>query len=461
MFDKRISADAGHQLSPFPVAFSVMMGKNIRPELGSYTTTYLSCLLILLLRFGEGFLRHPPPPLSRWAIGGERSVQNNGRYKFYLWMVAGGDPKADKKKTLETCDCGESDDFLFIPILKLASAHFVSQALYTAIKLDIPDILGDQQMSVDEIASRLGETCNGSALLRILRLLTTTHILKEETRDDTKTVQFSLTKLGKRFQKGTAEMPSMASCIQHWMERPLWISWLELPDYIMGLGGDDDSPFSMANGGKSSDYWYDEHDHPESLICANNFVRLIHTHETDAVVNGFDWTVFRHKTLVDVGGHYGGMASAIAEREPMIDCFCLDLPGVISKAPKKDNISFIPGNVFDVATIPSCDVILMKHFLDRCMWNDRDTIQILMNCHRALNPNGTLIIAEAVLPSYGTVTEDNSFPLFMDALYMLVGRESQRTETEWMTLARQSSFKIKYIQPTATPSCSLIVLGKQ
>jgi isoliquiritigenin 2'-O-methyltransferase len=376
-------------------------------------------------------------------------------------LMAQGEPRPNQKEIQEVPGrCDDNNDEFFMPILKLASAHFVSQALFTAIKLNIPDILGEQRLSTDEIASHLGESCNGNALLRTLRLLSTTHILKEETRDETDVVEFSLTKLGKQFQRGTKENPSMASCIQHWMERPLWDTWLELPEYILGDRGDLDSPFSMANGGRSSDYWYNEQDHPESLIHANNFVRLIHAHEIDAVVNAFDWTIFRDKILVDIGGHYGNLATVIAEREPKIDCYCLDLPNVISKAPEKDNVSFLPGNIFDVATIPSCDVILMKHFLDRCMWNDNETIQILLNCHCALNPNGRLIIAEAVLPSYGTVSEDNSFPLYMDALYMLVGREGQRTESEWATLARQSSFKIKYIQQTRVPSCSLIVLEK-
>jgi hypothetical protein len=447
------------------------MERNIRPEKGSGTIIASFCYVIVyvaVVGYGEAFLRQLP--LCRRngsrAICGERLVQKNSCYQdqgYFQLMIARGNLMANEKKTPESCgwDSDSDSDDSLVPILKLASAHFVSQALYTAIKLDIPDILGEQRMSTDQIAIRLGEKCNKSALLRILRLLSTAYIIKEETRDEIDdVVQFSLTKLGRRFQRGTAENTSMASCIQHWMERPLWNAWQELPDYILGQGGDDESPFSMANGGRSSDDWYNEHDQPQSLTHANSFVRFIHTREIDAVVNGLDWTIFRNKTLVDVGGHYGTLVSAIAEREPMIDCFCLDLPDVISKAPKKDNISFIPGNVFVGATIPSCDVILMKHFLDRCMWNDKDTIQILMNCHRALNPNGTLIIAEAVLPSYGKVSEYNSFPLYMDALYMLVGREGQRTESEWVSLALQSSFKIKYIQQTPTPTCSLIVLEK-
>jgi hypothetical protein len=94
------------------------------------------------------------------------------------------------------------------------------------------------------------------------------------------------------------------------------------------------------------------------------------------------------------------------------------------------------------------------------MWSEDETIQILRNCHDALRPGGTLVIAEAVLPNHGNATPDNYLPLYMDALYMLVGREGQRTEIEWETLAREASFSINQITQTSVPSCSLIELTK-
>jgi SAM-dependent methyltransferase len=347
------------------------------------------------------------------------------------------------------------DEDALLPILKLASQHFASQALHAALRLQIPDIMGDQKMSLNDIAEKIGDMTNKDALLRTLRLLTTIQVVHEHNQSDG--ILFSLTSLGKHFRRDSATSTSLASCICHWMERPLWNSWLKLPEYISGEM-ESGSPFAMANDGISSDYWYNEKDHPQSLACANDFVRLIHTHEIDAVVNGLDWTMFQNKSLVDVGGHFGNLVAAIANREPSIDIFCLDLPDVISKAPKREKVTFVPGDVLNAATIPSCDVLVMKHFLDKCMWTDDETIQILKNCHGALNKNGTLVIAEAVLPSYGEVSEDNSMPLYLDALYMLVGREGQRTEAEWETLAHQSSFEIKQMKKTNVPSCSLIVL---
>ena len=339
-------------------------------------------------------------------------------------------------------------------VMKLASAHFSSQALYTAIRLKIPDILGDQQLSLEDISSALGgDKCNQDALLRTLRLLTTNDVLQETQRSDG-SVAFSLTTTGKLFMQNGG----MASCVQHWMEQPLWNAWLELPGFIQD-GPESRVPFERANG-ISSDFWYNKQDHPESLQHANNFVRLIHTQEVNAVVNGFDWSVINGKELLDIGGHYGQVVGAIATKFPEIDCYCLDLPSVVEMAPSHELVTMISGDILDPSTIPACDAILMKHFLDRCMWTEDQTLVILQTCFEALNANGTCVIAEAVFPDYGKVTKDNELELHMDALYMLVGREGQRTESEWRSLSAKAGFVSTVIRSTGAPSCSLIILRK-
>jgi hypothetical protein len=165
--------------------------------------------------------------------------------------------------------------------------------------------------------------------------LTTVGILKEEEQYDG-TIAFSLTRTGLLLRRGRGP-PSMASCIQHWMEQPLWDAWLELPNYIKEGTTSSSLPFDRANGGVSSDFYYNAQDHPESLKHANDFVRLIHDNEIQAVVNGFDWASLANKNsnqrLVDIGGHHGKVIGAIAQKNPSLDCVCLDLPEVIASAP--------------------------------------------------------------------------------------------------------------------------------
>ena len=400
----------------------------------------------------------------------------------------------------------------------LATNHCVSQALYTFLELNLHVELAtvsidtDQKgRSVAELTGVIGPTANSEALWRTLRLLTTVNILKEiagvpSTRSSLlwwEQSRYALTETGfllveeqslrddnSMQEKGWGDS-GMASCIKHWMEAPLWSSWLDLPNYIRGEGerispssltggGNSLTPFALANDGISSDFYYNTKDHPRSLEIANNFVQWIHRQEVTAVVQGYDWSTAAKEGLrvLDVGGHYGTVLKAVVDRHPGIKGTSFDLPGVVAQAPTSDQVELIGGDVFDSSTIPDADIILLKHFLDRCMWDEDETIQILRNCKGALirdRVEGSsqgytegryprrLIIAEAVLPdpeqvSNKTTGTSQNLSLHMDTLYMLVGRERQRTYSEWASLAEQADFKIVSLQPTSVPSCSLLVL---
>ncbi len=348
-----------------------------------------------------------------------------------------------------------------LPLMNIASAHFISQALNSFVEFGIADIIGDTSVSIEDIAEHIGSDTNLDALLRTMRLLASAGIVKAQTNNGK--VSFCLTNTGALLQKSNHLQESLASCVSHWMEQPLWNSWLYLPEYIKGentVEGKNLDPFTRANG-QSSDYFYNAVDRPQSLEHANDFVRYISDGEIDSIARGLDWSKFNGKTILDIGGYNGKVMERIAKDYPNITYKCLDLPDVIAsvKIPPL-NVQLIGGNVFDITSIPSCDVILLKHFLDRCMWDESETKQILETCHRVLPNDGHVILAEAVIPDPGDEREDNRLQISLDALYMLVGRERQRTESEWRTIAKLAGFQITEIINTKSPSCSLIILRK-
>jgi hypothetical protein len=160
---------------------------------------------------------------------------------------------------------------------------------------------------------------------------------------------------------------------------------------------------------------------------------------------------------------------AVALRYPKSTYKPLDLPQVIASIPAKSkpskNVELIGGNIFDPATIPECDVIVITHFLVRCMWTEQETTQILQTCHDVLSPTeGHVILAEAVIPDTGSRSSSSKASLMsvsLDALYMLVGRERQRTESEWRAVSHSAGFRVKGVITTNAPSCFLIALEKQ
>ena len=422
--------------------------------------------------------------------------------------------------------CNEDKDVSILPLMQLCSAHFTSQALRVIVKLSIPDIIGNDTKTMKDILDEVKErtkTCNEDALLRCMRLLSSVGIFEEydhasitsnsnnNDEDENeeypmKNIAFRLTNTGALLQSKKKNLPldqpSMVSCVHHWMEDPLWNAWLHLPDFIAGIEEDFSLkegelwtentnmdingknkknqhnshkrgilPFDRANGISSDDYYSND---TKSLSYANEFVRFVHDTEINAVLHGYDWESLSGKTMVDIGGHNGKVMGAIVQEYPSIHCKCLDLPEVIKSVPESSiprGVELIPGDMLDPSTIPSCDVIFMKHILDKSMWNKQESISILKSCHEALSDDGKIIIADAVLPNIGKCNQNpnnknpdmecNQMQLFMDTMYVLVGRGRQRTQMEWSQLASDGGFQIESVQfISQSPSCSMIVLTK-
>ena len=363
------------------------------------------------------------------------------------------------------------------PLMELASAHFASQSLHAFVKMGIPNVIGDGCMSVSQIAEAVESQVdadsrprriqiNKDGLLRIMRLLATVGILHEENHTDmNEGPYFGLTSTGALLQTNVPGQQSLAPVVLHWMEKPLWNAWSELPDYVAGIGSnaqDEDTntlPFERANGLSSDEYYCSGN--AESLQHANDFVRYISSGEEQAVLTGYDWASLSGKTVLDVGGHQGKIMALIAKQYPDIKCMCFDLPEVVSNAAAPEAVELVGGDIFD-GNLPPCDVIFMKHFLDRCMWNEEQTVQILRSCRDALPNNGQLIIAEAVLPDdAASATGTNRLHLFIDVMFLLVGRDAARTESQWTMLVEKAGLKIDRITATASPSCYMIVLSKE
>ena len=379
---------------------------------------------------------------------------------------------SSRKKQLSSDETNES----IMSLMDLSSAHFTSQALHTFTQLGIADMIGDEIVSLEEICSFVGPRTNVDAMTRTLRLLVSANILEYVRSDNNLSDYFRLSNTGALLQTQVEGQPSMASGVRHWMEKPLWNAWLHLPEYIQGPQQQQNlqsnakserdmnpDPFERSNG-QSSDYYYNAESHPDSLQHANDFVRFISDAEIESIVSCLDWSQYASKKILDVGGYNGKVLDKIALKYSHVDfnsMKSLDLPHVVQGIKEKpEHIELIGGNILNPSSVPYADVILMKHFLDRCMWNEVETIKILQTCHDKLPNNGQLILAEAVIPDFSQARELNRIEVALDALYMLVGRERQRTESEWKALASKSGFMIKEIIRTNSVSCSLIVLIK-
>jgi 3-hydroxy-5-methyl-1-naphthoate 3-O-methyltransferase len=125
-----------------------------------------------------------------------------------------------------------------------------------------------------------------------------------------------------------------------------------------------------------------------------------------ALADVFDFT--GHPRLLDVGGGSGAFPIVLCQRYPRLRATLYDLPHVCDLAQQKINaaglggiITTHPGDFKDQSDLPeSHDAILLSNVLHD--WDERTGRELLAKCHRALAPNGVVLISELLLNSERT-----------------------------------------------------------
>lgn len=340
-------------------------------------------------------------------------------------------------------------------VLQLAEMHFQSQCLFTVVKLGVPNIIGDETLSVPKIAANIPGKTNEDALLRCMRLLACTGVFEESAGQNGECL-FCLTPTGALLQTGLAQ-PSMACGITHWMEKPMWNAWSNLPDFV--AGNFDKPPFESANGQPVFDYY---RDHPESADIFHEFMSAFSTAELPIVASDHfvNWESMADKTVVDVGGSLGFVMGAVAEQFPELTCVSFDLPEVIESIEgdgASEDVELVAGDMFDPSSIPKGDVIFMKHILQN--WPDKEASRILKACSAAIPQDGKVIVVDPVLPDPGKANAQHKQAFCYDMLSMTIGGQ-ERTHGQWEALAHSAGFKIEQVTKTPLPLCQVIVLTK-
>lgn len=122
-------------------------------------------------------------------------------------------------------------------------------------------------------------------------------------------------------------------------------------------------------------------------------------HGARALLRQVDFGSFRR--LLDVGGNTGGYAIPLARANPQLEVTIFDLPAVLELAESQivaaglqDRVTFTGGSFFE--KLPSgFDAVLLSSILHD--WEEEDCARILVRCHAALEPGGTIIVTEPML----------------------------------------------------------------
>lgn len=145
--------------------------------------------------------------------------------------------------------------------------------------------------------------------------------------------------------------------------------------------------------------------------------------------------MFGTKALLDVAGGSGAYAVSLSRHG--IRCAVFELPAMCEAASrylKDTNVPLIAGDAF-VELPTGFDTHLLVDTLH--MFEHDDAVKILRNCHRALPPNGTVLVSNAVIPDQFS---SHRTALYFQAVMYAYGTGRGYSAVEFKSMLTQAGF---------------------
>ena len=272
-------------------------------------------------------------------------------------------------------------------MLDLCAGFVYSQVLFTCVRLRLFDILFKEPLTIAALAERL--LLSPEAASRLLDAAISLGLVERRGRS-----VYGLGQLG----AALAGNPAALSLIEH---QPLL--YADLEDPVALLRG-------SLRGTGIARYWpYSAAVRPTELTAEDvaPYSALMAASQpiiAQEVLNSY--LIHRHRCLLDVGGGEGVFLAAAATRAPALRLMLFDLPAVAERARNQladagllERASIYGGNFLTDPLPEGADIIsLIRIVHDH---DDASALSLLRAVHRALPPNGTLLIAEAMSGVWG------------------------------------------------------------
>jgi hypothetical protein len=328
----------------------------------------------------------------------------------------------------------------FVALFQMITGYYISQAIYVAATLGIADWLKDGPCSSDELAHATGT--HAPSLHRLLRLLVSAGVFAEQ-----EDGRFALTPIGAYLQ---TELPGSLRAVALQYTGPLQ-AWSALLHSVQTGETAFDHLFEMGL------FPYLAH-HPEEAAIFNAAMTALSTQVATAVVAAYDFSPFG--TIVDVGGGQGALLRAILRATPTARGILFDLPQVVTGAKElteaaglTERCTVVGGDFF--AAVPAGgDAYLLSGVIPD--WDEERSVAILHNCHRAMSPQGKLLLVEAVVPARIDRSAASQFSVRGDVNMLVHTGGRNRTEAEYRTLFEAAGFQLTRIIPTQGLARSIV-----
>ncbi len=320
----------------------------------------------------------------------------------------------------------------------LATAHYLSQAVYVAAKLGIADHLGDDAQSHEALAKATGT--HAPSLRRVLRLLAAAGVLAE--REDGR---FELTTVGSFLKSGPGSFRAAAQLFGGPM---VWQSWGDLLNTVRT------GETALHRVFKTDSFAY-FNDHPEEAAVFDEAMGSFTAMTSIAVAAAYDFSSMRK--VIDLGGGQGALLAGILRAYPELRGAVFDLPRLaegarreIAAAGLADRCEFVGGDFFE-AVPAGADAYVLKHVIHD--WDDAKATRILRTCRAAMGPEAKLLIVEGVYPPRIDGSLESEGAARNDVNMMVCTGGRQRSEAEFRELYEAAGLRLTRIVATMGMVC--------
>ncbi|HYT93835.1 MAG TPA: methyltransferase [Gemmataceae bacterium] len=311
---------------------------------------------------------------------------------------------------------------------QMLTGYWLSQALYVAAKLGLPDLLESGVKRPEDLARATGT--HPEALYRLLRALASVGVFSE--RPDGSFVQTPLSSGLRSPPAGGQRAMAIMMGEEHYR------AWGELL-------------YSVRTGKPAFDHLFGKPifeylaEHPEQARTFDDAMTGVHGAETRAMLNAYDFS--RIGTLVDVGGGNGSLLSVVLQQHTAMKGILFDRPDVVENA--RGNLrragvdarcTLIGGNFFESAP-PGGDAYLLRHIIHD--WDDAQSLTILRNARKAMKPKSRLLVVESVIPP----GNNPFFGKLLDLAMLVLPGGQERTEAKYGQLFTAAGFRLSRIVP--------------
>ncbi|KAE8373983.1 S-adenosyl-L-methionine-dependent methyltransferase [Aspergillus bertholletiae] len=238
------------------------------------------------------------------------------------------------------------------------------------------------------------------------------------------------------------EIPPLSPLLMYQLDVCL-PSMVRLLDWLKDANREQKCAYQIAHNTKDT-WWSYASKRPELIENYGKYMALITSggaHDVSYVLKGFAWEKLGKAVVVDVGGADGFVGIHLAEEYPNLVVIVED--NIKLKDSADDNIPhhlksqvvFLPHSFFKPQSTLSrqADVFLLRHILHD--WNDKDCRAILQALAASMKPGASILVAEQILQSPGTVSWQRERVMrALDMQMMIQFGSKERTYEDWGTL---------------------------